>query len=117
MPCTKPISCQDLAYLVVEENGVVVGGCGVAPLKGADAVRVRAPKMVYFARSARHGYGHLLLTVLGCCEIFWFRECLYETLITWKRLFVFILARLHTSKRPDGSDRTFCLQSLYVKEL
>jgi len=59
MPCTN-LSVPGSAYLVGEENGVVVGGARCSA-KGADASRVRASKMVYFARSARQWLWHLLL--------------------------------------------------------
>ncbi len=48
-------------YFVCEVNGQVIGGAGIAPLKGSDESICELQKM-YFLRSSRgKGYGKLLL--------------------------------------------------------
>ena len=69
------------AYFVVECNGVVCGGGGVAPLEGADPDVCELRKM-YFLPSAR-GLGAGSAMLLHCLEVarnLAFRRCYLETL-------------------------------------
>ena len=69
------------AYFVVESNGVVCGGCGVAPLEGGDPDVCELRKM-YFLPCAR-GIGAGTSMLLHCLEVahrLGFRRCYLETL-------------------------------------
>jgi putative acetyltransferase len=69
------------AYFVVERDGVVEGGGGVAPLEGGDAVTCELRKM-YFLPSLR-GLGAGAAVMARCLEAaraFGFRRCYLETL-------------------------------------
>ena len=69
------------AYFVVEQDGVVVGGAGVAPLTGGDADTCELRKM-YFLPSLR-GLGAgaaLMATCLDAARGFGFGRCYLETL-------------------------------------
>jgi putative acetyltransferase len=55
------------AYFVVEHDGVVVGGSGVAPLLGSEDADVAELKKMYFLPTARgKGWGHQVLA--ACIE-------------------------------------------------
>jgi putative acetyltransferase len=69
------------AYFVVERDGVVEGGGGVAPLEGGDADVCELRKM-YFLPSLR-GLGAGAAVMARCLEAargFGFRRCYLETL-------------------------------------
>ena len=69
------------AYFVVERDGVVEGGGGVAPLEGGDADTCELRKM-YFLPSLR-GLGAGAAVMQRCLEAartFGFRRCYLETL-------------------------------------
>ena len=69
------------AYFVIERDGVVCGGGGVAPLEGADAAVCELRKM-YFLPSLR-GLGAGAALMAWCLEAarhLGFRQCYLETL-------------------------------------
>jgi putative acetyltransferase len=69
------------AYFVVERNGIVIGGGGVAPLEGGDADVCELRKM-YFLPEAR-GIGAGTSMMQRCLEAargFDFKRCYLETL-------------------------------------
>jgi putative acetyltransferase len=69
------------AYFVLERDGRVLGGAGVAPLAGGDAETCELRKM-YFLREAR-GTGAGAAMMARCLEAargFGFRLCYLETL-------------------------------------
>ncbi len=69
------------AYFVVELDGKVVGGAGVAPLAGGDPDTCELRKM-YFLPSARgRGLGEQMLRLcLGTARALHFKRCYLETL-------------------------------------
>lgn len=69
------------AYFVVERDGRVLGGAGVAPLAGGDAGVCELRKM-YFLREARgSGAGAAMMArCLDAARGFGFRQCYLETL-------------------------------------
>ncbi len=69
------------AYFVVEREGVVLGGGGIAPLAGGDGDTCELRKM-YFLREARGiGAGTALMTrCLDAARDAGFRQCYLETL-------------------------------------
>ena len=69
------------AYFVVEGNGEVLGGGGVAPLVGGDADVCELRKM-YFLRNARGmGAGSaMMMRCLQAAREFGFKRCYLETL-------------------------------------
>jgi putative acetyltransferase len=69
------------AYFVVEDEGVVLGGGGIAPLEGGDAATCELRKM-YFLPAAR-GRGAGVAMMERCLEAareLGFRQCYLETL-------------------------------------
>lgn len=72
---------KNTKYFVVEKNGVVVGGCGIAPLENGDALICELQKM-YFAPEIR-GTGYAELIIKKCLEFAkeaGFKQCYLETL-------------------------------------
>jgi putative acetyltransferase len=69
------------AYFVVERNGIVEGGGGVAPLAGADAGTCELRKMYFLPSLRGHGAGSALMTrCLDAARGFGFERCYLETL-------------------------------------
>ena len=68
-------------YLVLEEQGLVVGGGGFAPLKGGDDDTCEIQKMYFLASIRGRGFGTRLLTkLLGEAQRLGFKHCYLETL-------------------------------------
>jgi len=69
------------AYFVVEDNGVVVGGGGVAPLEGGDADVCELRKMYFLPQARGQGAGAALMArCLDAARAAGFRRCYIETL-------------------------------------
>ena len=69
------------AYFVVEVEGVVLGGGGVAPLEGGDADTCELRKMYFLPRARGLGAGSALMaTCVEAARGFGFRRCYLETL-------------------------------------
>ena len=69
------------AYFVVEQDGVVLGGGGVAPLDGGDADTCELRKMYFLPRARGHGAGAALMErCLDSARDAGFRRCYIETL-------------------------------------
>ncbi|HEX2594955.1 MAG TPA: GNAT family N-acetyltransferase [Luteimonas sp.] len=69
------------AYFVVEQDGVVLGGGGVAPLDGGDADTCDLRKMYFLPRARGQGAGAALMErCLAAARDFGFRRCYIETL-------------------------------------
>lgn len=69
------------AYFVVEREGVVAGGGGVAPLQGGDADTCELRKMYFLPALRGLGAGTALMAqCLAAARGFGFRRCYLETL-------------------------------------
>ena len=78
---SRAYSAPRSAYWVVERDGVVEGGGGVAPLEGGDADTCELRKM-YFLPSVR-GLGagaDIMRRSLDAARAFGFKQCYLETL-------------------------------------
>lgn len=68
-------------YLVLDLEGRLLGGGGVAPLEGGDADTAELRKMYFLPEARGHGLGELLArAVLDEARAFGFRRCYLETL-------------------------------------
>lgn len=68
-------------YFVVEHNGVVIGGGGIAPLQGGDAHTCELKKMYFLEEGRGKGVGQSLLNrCLAAATVFGFKTCYLETL-------------------------------------
>ena len=69
------------AYFVVERDGVVEGGGGVAPLEGGDADTCELRKMYFLPAVRGMGIGRAMVTrCLDAARSFGYRRCYIETL-------------------------------------
>ena len=69
------------AYFVVEDDGCVVGGGGIAPLEGGDAGTCELRKMYFLPQLRGRGVGTALMArCLQAAREAGFRRCYLETL-------------------------------------
>ena len=69
------------AYFVIERDGVVVGGGGVAPLTGAGTDVCELRKMYFLPQARGHGAGSAMMTrCLEAARSLGYRHCYLETL-------------------------------------
>ena len=77
----RAYSAPRSAYFVVEVDGEVVGGGGVAPLEGGDADTCELRKMYFLPRARGLGAGAKVMELsLKKAREFGFRRCYLETL-------------------------------------
>lgn len=68
-------------YFVVEHNGVVIGGGGIAPLQGGDEHTCELKKMYFLEEGRGKGIGQALLNrCLEAATLFGYKTCYLETL-------------------------------------
>ena len=69
------------AYFVIEHDGIVVGGAGIAPLDGGEADTCELRKMYFLPEARGLGLGRKLLTrCLEQARGLGYRRCYLETL-------------------------------------
>jgi putative acetyltransferase len=69
------------AYFVVEDDGIVVGGGGMAPLAGGDDATCELRKMYFLPQARGRGAGAAMMTrCLDAARASGFRQCYLETL-------------------------------------
>ena len=69
------------AYFVVERDGVVIGGGGIAPLEGGDAGVCELRKMYFLPEARGIGAGSaMMLRCLDAARAHGFQRCYLETL-------------------------------------
>jgi putative acetyltransferase len=69
------------AYFVLEHDGRIMGGAGLAPLAGADADVCELRKMYFLDEVRGHGQGRRMLQhCLAVARQFGYRRCYLETL-------------------------------------
>lgn len=105
------------AYFVVELEGQVLGGGGIAPLEGASNPRICELRKMYFMPALRgQGAGQALLeTCLAKAREFGFELCYLETLSGMDRaMSLYHAAGFRSVEKPMGNtghggcDRYFC---------
>jgi len=78
---TRAYAAPRCAYWVVERNGVVEGGGGVAPLEGADDDVCELRKMYFLSSLRGLGAGAMVMQrALEAARAFGFKRCYLETL-------------------------------------
>lgn len=107
------------AYFVVERDGVVLGGGGIAPLEGGDAHVCELRKM-YFLQAARGiGAGSAMMQrCLDAARAQGFRRCYLETLTGMDAAQA--LYRRHgftTLACPMGGTGHFSCDQYFIREL
>jgi len=70
-----------MQYFVVEENGTLIGGSGIAPLKGLEDEVCELQKMYFLPEARGRGIGaHMMETCLHFAKSEGFKQCYLETL-------------------------------------
>ncbi|SDS85230.1 putative acetyltransferase [Gillisia sp. Hel1_33_143] len=70
-----------MQYFVVEENGTLIGGSGIAPLIGLEAEVSELQKMYFLPEARGRGIGaHMMETCLHFAKAQGFKQCYLETL-------------------------------------
>lgn len=78
---SRAYSVPRSAYFVVEQDGRVIGGAGIAPLAGGDADTCELRKMYFLPVARGRGLGRRLLGLcLERARGFGYRHCYLETL-------------------------------------
>lgn len=69
------------AYFVVERDGIVIGGAGIAPLEGGDTDVCELRKMYFLPAARGTGAGSMMMhRCLDAARGFGFKRCYIETL-------------------------------------
>lgn len=69
------------AYFVLERDGAVIGGAGIAPLAGADSDVCELRKMYFLPQARGFGAGQAMMArCLEAARALGFRRCYLETL-------------------------------------
>ena len=77
----RAYSAPRCAYFVLERDGVVIGGGGVAPLTGAPADVCELRKMYFLPQARGRGAGRAMMTrCLDTARNLGYRRCYLETL-------------------------------------
>jgi len=107
------------AYFVVEVDGHVLGGGGIAPLDGAAATICELRKMYFLPALRGRGAGRALI---GRCpdaaKTLGFRQCYLETLTgmdTAQR--IYLASGFHPIAQPMGNTGHFSCDRFYLREL
>ena len=106
-------------YVVCEENGIVVGGAGIAPLAGGDGSVCELKKM-YFKRDGRgQGYGQLVLQrCISMATDFGYEKCYLETFNTMTgAMKLYEKNGFHIISGPLGNTGHFACDRFYILKL
>lgn len=70
-----------MSYFVVEENGRLIGGCGIAPLLNAEPNICELQKMYFLPEARGRGFGaEMMKTCLDYAKTTGYKQCYLETL-------------------------------------
>ena len=112
-------AAPDRAYFVIEDEGQIVGGGGVAPLEGGPADTCELRKMYFRPQARGRGWGRRMLeTCLAAAKERGFRHCYLETLGSMtdaRRLYE--AAGFEKIAAPLGGTGHFGCDAWYVKPL
>jgi len=107
------------AYYVVDLDGEVVGGAGIAPLAGGDEQTCELKKMYFMPWARGIGAGRALLArCLDTAKAFGFRQCYLETLTGMDRAqLVYQKAGFERICAPMGATGHHGCDRWYLKSL
>jgi len=107
------------AYFVCVVNGMIIGGAGIAPLKGGDADTCELQKMYLLPSSRGKGYGKSLLDIcLKTARELGYRRCYIETFSTMNTA-IGLYEKIGFTRiaGPMGSTGHFGCDTFYVLDL
>lgn len=107
------------AYFVIERDGTVLGGAGVAPYGGEQSETCELQRMYLLSAARGAGYGRMLLgQCLAAARSFRYRRCYLETaasLATARRLY--LSAGFREVAAPPGHAVHPACDAYYVLDL
>ncbi|PXV56132.1 putative acetyltransferase [Dyella jiangningensis] len=112
---TRPRS----AYFVVERDGKVIGGGGIAPLEGGDADVCELRKMYFLPEARGVGAGSaMMLRCLDAARAHGFRRCYLETLTGMDAAKALYLRHgFRAIASPMGGTGHFSCDRFYLREI
>jgi len=112
-------SQQGCAYFVFEENGKILGGGGVGPLKGGDKKTCELKKMYFLPEGRGKGMGQQVLTeCLKAAKSLDYETCYLETFNTMHQAMkLYERNGFKKIKGPCGSTGHFACDVFYQKSL
>jgi putative acetyltransferase len=116
--CTA-FSNDKSAYYVCVVNGMIIGGAGIAPLKGGDTDTCELQKMYLLPSSRGKGYGRTLLDIcLKTARELGYRRCYIETFSTMNTA-IGLYERTGFARidGPMGSTGHFACNTFYMLDL
>ena len=107
------------AYYVCVVNGMIIGGAGVAPLKGGDPDTCELQKMYLLPSSRCKGYGKTLLDIcLKTARELGYSRCYIETFSTMNTAIgLYEKSGFSRIPGPMGSTGHFGCNTFYVLDL
>ena len=107
------------SYIVCEDNGIVVGGAGIAPLTGGDGSVCELKKM-YFKKEGRgRGYGQQVLQqCINKARDLGYKKCYLETFNTMAgAMKLYERSGFHLISGPLGNTGHFACDRFYILDL
>ncbi len=106
------------AYFIIEADGQVVGGGGVAPLKGGDENTCELQKFYLLPEYRGHGYGWQLVTLcLQSALARGFTRCYVETMDNMAAAgTIYTRAGFKSIDKPMGNTGHFACNRWFLKE-
>lgn len=72
-------------YFILEYQGTIMGGAGIAPLRGHDGNVCELQKMYFLPKARGHGWGSLMINrCLNIAREFGYDQCYIETMDSMK---------------------------------
>ena len=107
------------AYFVVERDGQVVGGGGVAPLQNGDADVCELRKMYFLPQARGIGAGSAMMQrCLDAARAFGFRRCYLETLTGMDAAqALYVRSGFTPLRAPMGGTGHFSCDRFFILEL
>lgn len=107
------------AYFVVEHQGRVIGGGGIAPLEGGDADVCELRKMYFLPEARGIGAGSaILLRCLDAARNHGFRRCYLETLTGMDAAQALYRRHgFHAISAPLGGTGHFSCDQFYLRDI
>jgi putative acetyltransferase len=107
------------AYFVYEENGKILGGGGVGPLKGGDVATCELKKMYFLSEGRGKGMGQQVLTAcLNTAKDLGYTTCYLETFNTmYQAMKLYERNDFERINGPCGSTGHFACDIFYQKRL
>lgn len=107
------------AYFVIEVNGKVAGGAGIARLQGVDQDTCELKKMYFLPAERKKGFGQLALkTCLRTAREFGYTRCYLETFHTMKEAIrLYEQNGFERIPGPLGNTGHFACDTFYLRDL